>query len=98
LREIVECPPGNGIIALLKDEGRNAEQAELAREFRNGPGALYSHNANDPLHRDNLPEWCGGVTALDSFDVVAILVYGGNRKKALAELTQRFGLAKNEER
>jgi hypothetical protein len=59
---------------------------------------VYSHNAGDPLHRDNLPEWTDGVTALDAFDVAAILDFGGDRKKALIELAQRFGLMKAEER
>lgn len=59
---------------------------------------LFSHNATDPLHSGNLPKWCGGVTALDAFDVVAILDFGGDRKKALRELASRFGLAKTNER
>ena len=40
---------------------------------------IFSHNGTDPLHRDNLPAWCGGVTALDAFDVVTILDFGGDR-------------------
>jgi hypothetical protein len=59
---------------------------------------VYSHNAGDPLHRDNLPSWCGGVTALDAIDVTIIFDYGGDRTKALADLAQRFGLTKAEER
>jgi hypothetical protein len=59
---------------------------------------VYSHNSNDLLHRDNLPEWCGGVTALDSFDALAILEYGGDRKKAMRELAERYGLTKRQER
>jgi hypothetical protein len=58
---------------------------------------VYSHNANDPLHRDNLPDWCG-VTALDAFDVVVILDFGGDRKKALHDLTERYGLTKAQQR
>jgi hypothetical protein len=53
---------------------------------------IYSHNAGDPLHASNLPEWCGGVTALDAIDATIILDYGGNRTKGLAELARRFGL------
>jgi hypothetical protein len=55
---------------------------------------VFSHNATDPLHARNLPDWCGGVTALDVIDVVTILDYGGNRTRALAELAQRFGMTK----
>jgi hypothetical protein len=58
---------------------------------------VFSHNATDPLHADHLPEWCG-VTALDSIDTTIILDYGGDRKKALRELAERFGLAKTAER
>jgi hypothetical protein len=58
---------------------------------------LFSHNSGDPLHASNLPSWCG-VTALDVFDVVAILDHGGDRKKALTELAKRFGLTKAAER
>jgi hypothetical protein len=63
-----------------------------------GIDRVYSHNANDPLHRDNLPDWCGGVTALDAFDVAVILDFGGGRKKALRDLAERYGLAKTQER
>jgi hypothetical protein len=59
---------------------------------------IYSHNANDPLHRNNLPEWCGGITALDAFDVHAILDYGADRKTAMRELSKRYGLTKRHER
>ena len=59
---------------------------------------VFSHNATDPLHGGNLPAWCGGVTALDAFDVVAILDFGGDRKKALRGLAERFGLSKSAER
>jgi hypothetical protein len=63
-----------------------------------GVERVYSHNANDPLHRDNLPAWCGGVTALDAFDVTAILNYGGDRDAALKTLADRFFPPKKEER
>jgi hypothetical protein len=59
---------------------------------------LFSHNGTDPLHAANLPDWCGGVTALDAFDVTVILDYGGNREKAMTELAERFGLSKRKER
>jgi hypothetical protein len=63
-----------------------------------GVERVFSHNGTDPLHSDNLPSWCGGVTAIDVFDVVAILDHGGDRKKALTELAARFGLSKAAER
>ena len=55
---------------------------------------VFSHNATDPLHANNIPAWCGGVTALDAFDVVTILDYGGDRSKALTALAARFDLTK----
>jgi hypothetical protein len=62
-----------------------------------GMDRVYSHNANDPLHPGNLPEWCG-VTAPDAFDVAVILDYNGDRNKAMRELAARHGLAKRGER
>ena len=59
---------------------------------------IYSHNGTDLLHRDNLPDWCGGVTALDVVDVVTILDFGGDRTRALRELAERFGISKTDER
>ena len=59
---------------------------------------VFSHNATDPLHGTNLPNWCGGVTALDVFDVVAILHFGGDRTRALRELAGKFGMTKAAER
>lgn len=59
---------------------------------------VFSHNASDPLHADNLPEWCGTVTALDVVDVVAILDFGGDRRRALRELAAKHGLNKAAER
>jgi hypothetical protein len=58
---------------------------------------IFSHNATDPLHADNLPDWCT-VTALDVIDVVTILDFGGARQRALRELAQRFNLDKAAER
>ena len=59
---------------------------------------VFSHNGTDPLHANNLPDWCDGVTALDAFDVVAILDFGGDRRRALIELAHRFNLTKAAER
>ena len=59
---------------------------------------VFSHNATDPLHANNLPEWCGGVTAVDAFDVTAILDFSGDRTKALRTLAERFLLTKSGER
>jgi hypothetical protein len=59
---------------------------------------VYSHNATDPLHASNLPAWCGGVTALDVFDVVTILDFGGDRNRAMRELVKRFGMTKAAEK
>jgi hypothetical protein len=63
-----------------------------------GIDRVFSHNGTDPLHASNLPAWCGGVTALDAFDVVTILDFGGDRKKALRALAERFNLTKAAER
>jgi hypothetical protein len=62
-----------------------------------GIDRVYSHNASDALHPDNLPEWCG-VTAVDAFDAIAILDFGGDRKAALRALAENFNLTKTEER
>jgi hypothetical protein len=61
-----------------------------------GVERIYSHNATDPLHKDNLPAWCRPVTALDAFDVAAILDYGGDRKKAIKTLAEKFRIIKPE--
>ena len=37
------------------------------------------------------------MAAVDAFDVTAILDLGGDRKKALHELAERYGLGKREE-
>jgi len=49
------------------------------------------------LHATQLPGWCT-VTAVDAFDVIAILDFGGDRKKALRELAERYGLSRRQER
>jgi hypothetical protein len=59
---------------------------------------VFSHNATDPLHASNLPAWCGGVTALDAFDVTVILDFGSDRTRAMRELAERFNLTKAAER
>jgi hypothetical protein len=59
---------------------------------------IYSHNGTDLLHRDNLPAWCDGVTALDVMDVLIVLDFGGDRTRALRELAERFGFNKTAER
>ncbi len=59
---------------------------------------IFSHNASDPMYASNLPEWCGGVSAVDAFDATAILDFGGDRKKALRSLAERFNLDKKAER
>jgi hypothetical protein len=54
---------------------------------------VYSHNGGDPLHPANLPAWCD-VKAIDAFDVITILDFGGDRTRALRELAERFNLTK----
>jgi hypothetical protein len=57
---------------------------------------VYSHNATDPLHRDNLPAWCT-VAAVDAFDATVILDYAEDRDRAMRELADKFGLSKTAE-
>lgn len=59
---------------------------------------VFSHNANDPLHATNLPDWCGDVTAVDAVDAVIILDFASDRSRALRELSERFGITKTTER
>ncbi len=61
-----------------------------------GIDRVFSHNATDPLHESNLPAWCD-VTAVDAFDVTAILDFGGNRDKALLGLAEQYGFIKPKE-
>jgi hypothetical protein len=63
-----------------------------------GIDRVFSHNAGDPLHASNLPAWCGGVKAVEAFDVVVILQFNGDRDRAIRELAERFGLVKAAER
>jgi hypothetical protein len=58
---------------------------------------VFSHNASDPLHADNLPDWCT-VSAIDSFDAATILQYGGDRNMAMRQMAKRFGLTKTTEK
>jgi hypothetical protein len=58
---------------------------------------VFSHNATDPLHKSNLFAWCS-VAAVDAFDVVCILDFGGDRDRALKDLAERFGITKASER
>jgi hypothetical protein len=62
-----------------------------------GIARIYSHNAGDPLHVANLPDWCT-VSAIDAFDAVVVLDFCGDRKRALRELAERFGLSEAAER
>ena len=45
------------------------------------------------MHHSNLPSWCS-VRAVDAFDAVVILDFGGDRDRALRELAERFNLSK----
>jgi hypothetical protein len=56
-----------------------------------GVQRAYSHHANDPLAPGNLPT--GYAKALDVVDVIAVLDHGGDQKKALHTLAQRFGIS-----
>jgi hypothetical protein len=89
---------GNGTAA--KYRHANSQSGSYGADVKTFGGIerVYSHNGGDPLHRDNLPTWCDGVTALDVVDVVIILEFAGDRDRALRELAQRCGLAKAAER
>jgi hypothetical protein len=58
---------------------------------RDGVERVYSHHAADPLAAGNLPSWCHA-KAIDVVDVVTILDFSGDQKKALATLANRFGI------
>ena len=77
----------------------NSESGSYGADIKTFAGIerVFSHNGTDPLHASNLPAWCGGITAPDAVDATIILDFGGDRKKALAELAKRFGLTKAEE-
>jgi hypothetical protein len=77
----------------------NSESGSFGADIKllGGVERVFSHNGTDPLHASNLPAWCGGVTALDAVDVTIILDFGGDRRKGLATLAERFGLTKRDE-
>jgi hypothetical protein len=78
----------------------NSSSGQFGSNIKNfgGIDRVFSHNATDPLHASNLPEWCGRVTALDAFDVTAILDYGSDRRQAMISLAEKFNLTKTAER
>jgi hypothetical protein len=78
--------------AAAKYRHPNSESGSYGADIKmlGGIERVFSHNGTDPLHGDNLPDWCGGVTAVDAFDVTAILDFGGDRTRALRELATRF--------
>jgi hypothetical protein len=77
----------------------NSTSGQFGADIKNlgGVDRVFSHNATDPLHESNLPAWCGKITALDAFDALAILDYGGDRKKAITSLAEKFGISKTAE-
>ena len=79
---------------------QNSESGSYGADIKlfGGIERVFSHNGTDPLHASNLPAWCGTVTALDAFDVVTILDFGGDRKRALRDLAERFNLTKAAEK
>jgi hypothetical protein len=78
----------------------NSESGSYGADIKvfDGIERVFSHNGTDPLHASKIPAWCGDVTALDAFDVVAILEFSGDRAKAFRTLAERFGLTKTAER
>ena len=83
-----------------KDRHANSESGPATAPASKPSAAssgCFLYNGTDPLHADNLPAWCGGVAPPDAVDATIILDFGGNRKKALAELARRFELTKAEE-
>ena len=77
----------------------NSESGSYGADVKvlGGVERVFSHNGTDPLHASNLPAWCD-VAALDAVDVTIILEFGGDRARALRDLSQRFGLNKSEEK
>jgi hypothetical protein len=77
----------------------NSESGSYGADVKvlGGVERVFSHNGTDPLHASNLPAWCD-VTALDAVDATVILDFGGDRTRALRDLSQRFGLNKSEEK
>jgi hypothetical protein len=58
---------------------------------------VFSHHAADRLAAGNLPAWCT-VKAIDVVDLVTILDFGGDQKKALHTLAKRFGIGTKQQR
>jgi hypothetical protein len=89
---------GRGYGNVAKYRHPNSQSGSFGANVKTFGGIerVYSHNAGDPLHAANLPDWCT-VSAIDAFDATAILEFGGDRKRALRELAERFGLSKREE-
>ncbi len=73
----------------------NSESGSFGLTIRTFSGIerCYSHNGGDPLHHGNLPAWCG-VRAVDSFDAIVVLDFGGDRDRALPHLIKLYGLSK----
>jgi hypothetical protein len=87
---------GYGNVATFRHPDSQSGSFGASVKMLGGIERVYSHNAGDPLHAGNLPPWCT-VTAIDAFDTTVILDFGGDRKRALRELAERFGLSKREE-
>jgi hypothetical protein len=89
---------GRGYGNVAKYRHPNSQSGSFGANVKTfgGIARIYSHNAGDPLHVANLPDWCT-VSAIDAFDATAILEFGGDRNRALRELAERFGLSKREE-
>ena len=70
----------------------NSESGSYGADIKvlGGVERVFSHNGTDPLHASNLPAWCGGVTAIDAFDVVVILDYGGDRREGALRTRQEI--------
>jgi len=58
---------------------------------------VFSHHAADPLAAGNLPTWCRA-KAIDVVDLVTILDFGGDQKKALHTLAKRFCIGTKQQR
>jgi hypothetical protein len=87
---------GYGNVATYRHPASQSGSFGASIKTLGGIARVYSHNASDPLYAGNLPQWCT-VRAIDAFDAVAILDFGGDRKRALRELAQRYGLNKRDE-
>ena len=88
---------GSGERVKFRHAGSQSGQFGADVAVLGGVQRVFSHNAGDPLHKDNLPGWCG-VAAVDVIDVLIVLDYGGDRQRRLRELAQKHGLDKAAER